>query len=855
LRPTDTSILSTKLHMQKSVANMIDRPRLWRKLQEGLQYKFTFVCAPAGFGKTTLMSQWLRDIDMPVAWVSLDDGDNDPSRFWSYIVSAFDRAYPGLKQKLHSVKFQQGFEPFIATLLNVLGRLQAPLVLALDDFHLIRNSVIYQSLAYFIEHLPRHVCIYIASRTELGFPSARLESREMMFRVEAEELRFAEREGIDFYKDCMNLTLSDEDASLLVQRTEGWIAAMKLAALTIRKRDRVPVFVRNFSGKDQSIEKYLLEEVFDLQDESVRAFLLDCSVLTRMSAPLCQAVSGRDDSRNLLEYLHRAHLFTIPLDEEHRWFRFHHLFAEFLEKQLDKADPQKASELRALAGGWCEQQELEEEAVDYYVAGGHYERAASLLERMTGRVVGVGWSRLCSWLAAFPEPFLQQRPSLFMTYMHASLLGNGQEPTQQLQKAEQIYQEHSKSWTEEERQKYLGSLHLIRATSRIFEQDRLGAFQSFEAYLESMPSTDSLIYGMFDMPLQASALQLYQNARGQFGKSVAVPFFEKLLEIVADMDVWISALTHISYGELLYEWNNLAEAERHAQIGIRLAERLGLGAEQAFVSGWLLLVRLKAADGKREAALELLLETKRRFVERDIPAAMIFADAEIARMGLLSGDVQSGGKWLDRYELISTDAVSIIHLYEYLFAARVFTAAGRYEEARVLCGRLLELSMREQMALKTTEILLVQALLLEQSGQSEEAVLKLEEALCWAEPDECIRLFVDEGEPLRQMLLTYIRKRQSRHVRHIGGPSLRYVREVLNGFVREDASSEAAAAGLEAILTVQEQRVLKLMREGLSNREIAERLQIGYGTLKTHINHLYGKLQVNSRLEAIRRAK
>ncbi|MCU6797876.1 LuxR C-terminal-related transcriptional regulator [Paenibacillus sp. WQ 127069] len=856
MRSTDNSILSTKLHMQNNIANIIARPRLWSTLQKGLSYKITFICAPAGFGKTTLLSQWLRDIDTPVAWVSLDDGDNDLSRFWSYVVSAFDQAYPGLKQKLHSIQFHQGYEPFVATLLNVLGRLQAPVVLALDDFHLIRDLVIHQSVAYFIEHLPGHIHIYIASRTEPGFPSARLENREMMFRVEAEELRFAVREGIDFYKDCMNLTLSDDEAMMLVQRTEGWIAAMKLAALTIRKRDWVSVFVHNFSGRDQSIEKYLLEEVFELQDESIRVFLMNCSVLSRMSAPLCQAVSGRDDSRSVLEYLYRAHLFTIPLDEEHCWFRFHHLFAEFLGKQLDNADPHKASELRALAGGWCEQQELEEEAVDYYIAGGHYERAAALLERMTGRVVGVGWTRLCSWLSGFPEPFLWQRPSLFVTYLLASFLGNGkEEPARLLMKGEQIYQAHSETWTEEERQKYLGGLHLVRSTSQIItNQDRLGAFQSFQAYLESMPSTDSFIYGMFDMPLQASALQLFQSARGQFGKAVAVPFFKKLLEIVADMNQWISASVCISYAELLYEWNELEEAERHVHTGLRLAEQIKLGTEQAFVSGWLLMARLKGAAGKREEAINTLLEAKKRFMERDIPGGMMYADHAIARIEMQSGDVQLGQEWLNRYGLSDKDAVSVIHMHDYLFVARVFMALGYCEEAMTLCGRLLELAVREQMSLKTTEILLVQALLSEQAGKPEDAILKLEEALRWAEPDDSIRLFVDEGEPLRKMLLMYIRKRQSRHIRHMGGLSLHYVRKVLHGFLHEVAYIEVAAAGFDEILTGKEQRVLELMREGLSNREIAEQLQIGYGTLKTHVNHLYSKLHVNSRVEAVRRS-
>ncbi|WP_052702806.1 helix-turn-helix transcriptional regulator [Paenibacillus beijingensis] len=373
-------ILSTKLHIPACKEEMVWRQRLSKILNEGLSAKLTLLCAPAGYGKTTLVSGWAYRSGALTCWVSLDSGDDHPVRFWQYIAAAIDTVEPGFSQKMVpflTALHPNGLESAVAALINEIERIREPLILVLDDFHVIRNETIIRSFSYFIHYLPAHLHLYMTSRTEPGFPLARLECQGMVVRVNAADLRFDEREGAHFYRDCMNLILSERDSALLVERTEGWIAAMKLAGLSVRKYEDVPAFIRVFSGNLRTIDLYLFEEIFSSMSGPMREFAMKCSILNRMNGSLCKAVTDDAGSGAMLEKLAASQLFIVPLDEQCQWYRFHQLFSGFLLQKLRQSDANAVKRLYQKAEEWCKRQGLEEEASDYCLADGRIQTSGT----------------------------------------------------------------------------------------------------------------------------------------------------------------------------------------------------------------------------------------------------------------------------------------------------------------------------------------------------------------------------------------------------------------------------------------------------------------------------------------------
>ncbi len=423
-------LLSTKLHPSQAHPKLVARPRLVENLIGDSGRRLTLLSAPAGFGKTTLLNEWIRSRTgdgHSVAWVSLDEGDNDPVRFLSYLVAALqgtgeEEFGEGVLAALRSPEPPR-MEAVLGTLINELVDLPGKVAIILDDYHAIDSESVHRIVSFLLEHLPGSVHLVISSRVDPPLPLARLRARRQMTELHAGDLRFTSEEAAAFLKDVMSLDLSADDVSALEGVTEGWIAALQLAALSMRERKDISGFIRSFSGGHRDVFDFLAEEVLERQAERVQSFLLETSILTSLSGPLCNALTGRDDGQHTLERLERENLLVVPLDDQRRWYRYHHLFADFLRGRLERERPEQLAPMHLRAAVWCEENALVAEAVRHALSAGAYERAARLMESGVGQT----WYRgevvtLLNWLRQLPKEAMRRRPLLLVWYPAALML-------------------------------------------------------------------------------------------------------------------------------------------------------------------------------------------------------------------------------------------------------------------------------------------------------------------------------------------------------------------------------------------------------------------------------------------------
>ncbi len=423
-------VLITKLYIPPTRPRVVSRPRLIERLNEGLHRKLTLLSAPAGFGKTTLVSEWIVENDQPAAWLSLDEGDSDPERFLMYLIAALQTVAPEIGAgvtRVLALPRPPSTRSLLTALLNDISALPSPIVLVLDDYHLVDSEPVTEAIAFLIEHLPPQMHLVITTREDPPFPLPRLRAREQMTELRAADLRFTAGETAAFMSDVMGLDLSESDVATLETRTEGWIAGLQLAALSMRDRDDLPGFIQAFAGDDRYIVDYLVEEVLQRQPPHLRQFLLQTSILHRLSGPLCDTVTGRDDSRKLLEALERGNLFVIPLDDKRQWYRYHRLFAEVLGAYLLDEHPDEVPLLHRRASEWFQQREMPTEAIYHAFAADDFALAADLVERS---LPAMGRSRqeatLLVWMRALPAEVIRVRPVLSVHYAGILMQASGQ---------------------------------------------------------------------------------------------------------------------------------------------------------------------------------------------------------------------------------------------------------------------------------------------------------------------------------------------------------------------------------------------------------------------------------------------
>jgi LuxR family maltose regulon positive regulatory protein len=902
-----TPILATKLYIPLPRPDAVLRFRLIERLDEDLCHglgfgrKLTLISAPAGFGKTTLISEWIAGCERPVAWLSLDEGDNDPPRFLTYLIAALQTivARQGTvdqigEEVLGVLQSPQPppIESVLTILLNDLATIPDNLVLVLDDYHVIDAPQVDDALTFLIEHLPPQLHLVIATREDPPLSLARMRARGRLTELRAADLRFSHDETAEFLNRVMGLNLSVEDIAALETRTEGWIAGLQLAALamqgtlSMQGRQDTATFIQSFTGSHRFVMDYLVEEVLHQQPKHVQTFLLRTSILDRLCGPLCDAVLQRggdphltesDSGQATLEYLEQANLFLVPLDDERRWYRYHHLFAELLRQQLRQSFDSSsgnegidAAELHVRASVWYEENGFELEAFHHAAAADDIERARWLIEGTGVPLYFRGAAHpIRNWLASLPAEVLDARPSLWVMYawvLMATFENAQVEP--KLQAAEAVLQHSEPDDSAQDSVRDLaGRIAAIRAmlaanryqTDTIISQSQRAlellhpdnlyvrtvvmrtlaiAYQfrgeraaARDAYTEAIAMSEAS-GNLYVNILATTGLGIIQAADNQLHQ--AAETYQRVLELVGDPRQPMACSAYLGLAHISYEWNDLDRAQQYGQQGVQLARQIDIIDSAA--AGEIFLARLKLAQGNVAQAAALLSELEqfvhqRNFI-RQIPAV---ASTQVLVM-LHQGDVTGAA------HLAGAHALPISQ-------ARVHLARG--EPAKALM--VLE-PYRQQMEAKAWQdellkVMVLQAVAYHTDGDIDAAMNVLADALALAAPGGFIRAFVDEGLPMRQLL--------SDAAAHGVMPG--YVRQLLSVFETEmqrgDGSFLPSDQPLVEPLSQRELEVLHLIADGLSNREIGERLFLALDTVKGHNRRIYGKLDVQRRTEAVARAR
>jgi LuxR family maltose regulon positive regulatory protein len=883
---------------------MVSRPRLVERLNAGLQGKLTLVSAPAGFGKTTLVIEWLNSTERVFTWLSLDENDNDPARFLTYLVAALQRVDPNTGQTTQ-VMLQAPQPPspetLLTNLINDVAAVSTPFVLVLDDYQLIDTPSIHQQLDFLLEHQPRSMHLCLVTRADPPLPLSRLRARNQMVEIRTDDLRFTMDEATAFLNQVMGLGLSAEDAAILEARTEGWIVGLQMAALSLQSQEDATGFIQAFSGSHHFVLDYLVGEVLDHQPQNVRKFLLHTSVLERMTGPLCDAVYSLEadvtiqDSgpiglatggQAMLEMLHRANLFVVPLDTERRWYRYHHLFAGLLRARLRQSLPELVNTLNVRASRWYEEQGLAPEAVHYALTAEDFDRAASLVEQNAMPAYQRGEiATLFNWIQALPEPVARRYPGICIWHSWLlALTGQWENVESLLENVEQHVRPGDRS---ARTQSYRGGVALVRAITASRKGNVPAIIQQALLALEYLPQDNPfdrahrvtagylLGRGYVHRGDLAQAEQVFTDTVEQ-ARAAKIPFsiamnlseLAKLCTIqgrlhrAADLYrecqrlatspeeaslPWIG-IAKVGLGRLMYEWNALDQACQLLTESVHNSEQWR--SLDLLVSGCAALASVLQAQGDANGARDALDQAARVLEEKLVdPEARRRWEAHQVRWWLSQGDIAAARRWVSTRQLDPEDALSFAQELPHISLARVLITQNNLDTALDLLARLADAAKTGGRLGRLIEISILQAVTLERQGRTAQALVVLEKSLTLAEPQAYVRSFVDEGPPMAALL----RRAAGR------GISPNYVTKLLAAF---DALSEADVSqersGPQRLiepLTRRELELLQLVSEGLSNREIAAELFIALGTVKSHIHNIYGKMKVQNRAQAVARAK
>lgn len=886
-------ILATKLYLPPLPPKAVLRPRLIERLNEGLtaSRKLALVSAPAGFGKTTVVGEWIASCGRPAAWLSLDEGEHDLPRFLTYLVAALQTISANMGERaLAALQSPQSppIESILTILLNEIAAISESFILALDDYHLIDSQAVDQALVFLLERLPRQMRLVIATREDPSLPLARYRAKGQLAELRAADLQFTPAEAAEFLNEKMGLNLRDADIAALETRTEGWIAGLQLAALSLQNRQDTASFIQAFTGSHRFVLDYLVEEVLEGQPESIQTFLLRTSILSRMCGALCEAVleTPPGSGQPTLEALERANLFLVPLDNERRWYRYHHLFGDLLRQRLGAS--QELPKYHMRASGWYETNNDLAEAFNHALAAGDFERAARLAEAawqgMDRSFQTAAW---LGWVKKLPDAVVCSRPRLCMQ------LGWAFSDVGELDASETCLQNAERALAgvtgQDELKPLPGTIALIRAGNAQILGDLAETVKFAELSIRLIPEDDIYLRasaaitlgfthwaaGNLEASLRAMRAWIEDMQRlGNHVFAIASGF------AVADMQVILGRLGEAEIS--LLQAIQLADAQgqevkavtAHHHLGLALlahergddataAQRLQSAADlgqRTTLIDWayrwnLAQARLRESAREWDAALDFLDEARRVYVKNPIPMLRP-VEALKTRIYLKQGRLDQAASWARERGLPATGDVNYLEEYEYLTLARVRLGEGVFTGVSELLERLLALAETQKRKGSVIEILLTQALLHQAQGNHPQALAALERVLALGEPEGYLRIFVDEGEAMRLLLLNFksFHERQAAH-------SLRdYVDQILAAFLSpEGISSKPTITNQGSViiepLTERELEILRLIAEGRSNAEIGRRLYLALSTVKGHNLRIFNKLQTQNRTEAVARAR
>jgi LuxR family maltose regulon positive regulatory protein len=894
------SIVVTKLSIPPPRAQLVPRPALIERLNSGIDRKLTLVSAPAGFGKTTLVSDWVDGLQatgkidgrpLKVAWLSLDEDDNDPVRFLTYFSSALNWIDDQKAIGKGALGILQAPQPppqnaILISLINDLASIPDKIAFVIDDYHMVESELVHQAVQYLLENLPPQLHPVILTRQDPHLPISKLRASNQISELRAADLRFNQSEAAAFLNTVMGLNLSEQDVARLEARTEGWIAGLQLAALSIQGRSDASSRIEVFSGSNRLVLDYLMEEVLEGQPEHIEQFLLRTSILDKLSGPLCDALTGQADGQATLEMLDDANMFLIPMDEERRWYRYHHLFAQMLHQRLCQSQPEEVSSLCMRASHWLNQQGLHREAIRYSLEGRDYEGAAESISAIAVDILQKGQhTEIVKWIDELPEELVNEQP--YLCVLHAwslQLTGDLETAEDRLVKAE-IALKEGKCKTDGDLNLIQGLIDSRRAYSSFMRGEHKKTITFAQKAVDGLPSDANLIRaqtalyqgiayrysGQMDLALAVytGILPIPQSIAGS---SIAAFCYLHLGDLYSELarlhkakeiyeqglrmierqfghsEVPFSGYFYVSIGQILRQWNQLEDAYQLTSKGLALCRDWNVADILAF--SYLEFAYINQAMGEDEQALESL--EKATGVFRRISAwGVDIAEANQAKFDILNGNVASAESWVRRNDLEGIRDFRFHRDLEYLVLARALLSLKRFKEAQALLEIIIHNSIKAGRAYAELEGHILVALAFSAQGDLNRALAHLEKALAIGEPEDFIRIFIDEGDKMAQLLYQALQAKIAPE----------YVQRIMNSFAIDESYPSAAGksstrqSSLIEPLSEREIEVLELIAKGLTNQVIADRLVLSLHTVKAHTRNIYGKLDVHNRTQAADRAR
>jgi LuxR family maltose regulon positive regulatory protein len=866
-------LIATKLFAPPPSATSVDRERLTRRLNAGLEGMLTLVCAPAGFGKSTLLGAWVQACEHPSAWLSLDEGDRDPDQFVAYLTASLRSISADLgEDALAQARARPRPAPqtVLIHLINRLAARRGKVVLVLDDYQLASRPDVDAVLAFLLDHMPAQLHLVIAAREVPPLALARWRAGGQLVEIGPDDLRFDAHETGHFLNRSMSLGLSDSQVRALEARTEGWPAGLQMAAASLAGRSDVERFIQSFTGSHGMVQDYLLEEVLQRQPAGIQSFLLRTSVLDRMCPALCDAVMQEEVGHDALRHLAQSHLFVVPLDDERRWYRYHHLFGAMLQQRLRAAEAPAPLHLRACA--WYEAQGMTRQALHHAVAAGDTARAIQVVQGQGMPLYFLeGAEPVLQWLQHQPPAYLDAHPPLWLmlawsylaTSQHSQMLAPiiGAEAAIEQAAAHPAYR------------RWRGELNAVRAWAAVAQGDAATIAREAALALEGLPADEVALRTTAHCALgvghqftgdRLAARNAYVDvvamaeacgnrmftvvpsvALGHLQETdnelhLAARTYRRALQILGDRPHVVACEVHLGLARILYEWNDLDAASSHAAQSSQLAAALecdaGLGAD-------VLLAQILLSRGEADAALNLLTRAA---------AAAQTRNQHGGRLAIAHAQVQALlqiGEVIAAAHLAPADALPLAHAW-------VLLARGQALQANESLTAFLETAPARATASDVLRALLLKALALDAFGPSEAALAVLEEAMARAEPQGCVRAFVDLGGPMRRLLekaTEGARPRYTALLLEAMQAHLAAIAPAASPAAPAQAPVDAAAALAEP-LSQRELEILTLIYKGLSNQAIGEQLFLSLSTVKWHNQNLFGKLDVQRRTEAVARA-
>jgi len=889
----DPSFTAAKMFVPRTRRELVGRPRLSERLANSARARLTLVAGPAGFGKTTLLAAWLTESLVPdraVAWLSLDPADEEPATFWRLVVTALDAAVPGhVVETLDLVGADSmSTERLLPVLIHELAATPGNVWLVLDDFHAIQGSAVQAGVAFLLDRLPTNVHVVISTRADPDLPLSRWRSRGELVEIRAANLRFTAEETATFFNDVTGLGLSEENVELLGHRTEGWIAALQLAALSLEGREDPGGFIARFAGNDKYIVDYLVDEVLAHQTPKVREFLIQSSVLDRLTGPLCDAVTGGDDGHDVLMALERANMFLFPLDDHREWYRYHHLFADVLRGRLVRSPSEDVALLHLRASRWHETHGAVEDSVRHALAAGDFDRAANLMVAALPSMRRLRQdSVLLGWLAELPDDAVRRSPVLSVFYGWSLMLTGDLEGVEaRLDDAAQALAKAPKgarsTWPDTEELRNLPATiavyraalaqargqvaetsvhaqqaldlaapgdHLARGAAAAFmgqaawaTGDVRTAVRTFSAGVESLHAAGNVADALGSTVLLADmwlSAGRFSQARRLYAESLS------LAEARGASFAQTTALLHVGLSEIEREAGHLASARHHLETALALDDRTSRSPGHF---RWLLAMgRIREAEGDVAAAIDLMDQAEASYRPgfyvdvRPVPAVR-------ARAAIGGGDLSLAESWALDHDAPDTDADDYLaefnrltHVRLTLARHRVHPQPAKLDDAMLMLSRLSDAASAMARWSSVVEIHMLTALVRDAQGRRPDALRSLGEAFAAApEPEAYTRLFLDEGEPMKALLRDALRDGTAD-----GHP----------GRLLAQPEPPVQAEPLLDPLSEREGQVLRLLDSELSGPDIARELFVSHNTVRTHTRHIFAKLQVTSRRAAVHRAR